>query len=457
MARGTEGQRARGTEGQRDRGARCAALLLCLSVLLSLCPSAPLFAQNRTCRLQIDNVARQGLQVNVTPTVSNYFAGGNVRLSCRGQDVHIWTDSIASYQGAVVQFIGNFRYEDADAKVTSDFGTYYRDDERWEARNHVVYLDRRDGSQLKGPSVNYYRNIRGIRELEEAYADQRPTLTIASRDSAGRLGEPYQVVADRVRTKGQDLMWGGGSVTIDRSDLRGRGDSLELDTGKAGAGALIGHAAMQRAAEDSFALTGKRIDLALVKKELSAVTGRDSATLRSRDLDLSADAIRLRLEAKKVVQTLAWGKTVRPQALADEYQVRGDSLAVDTPEESIKELRAFGRAWVGFRPDSAKGERDWLAGEKVTAQFEQQLTGGKRKAMLRRIEARDSAKSFYRVAGDRPGARPSINYSRADRIVLTMQPGDSLKVERVEMTGHVDGLQLEPTLVKADTTRPKRP
>jgi hypothetical protein len=426
---------------------------------LAATTAAPLAAQNQRCVLQIDHVARQGVQVNVTPTVSNYFAGGDVRMRCRGQDVHIWTDSIASYQGAVVQFIGHFRYEDKEAKVTSDFGTYYRDDERWEARGNVIYLDRRDGSLLKGPAVNYRRKLRGIRELEEADADQRPTLTVASRDSAGRPDEPYLIVADRLKMRGQDLMWGGGSVTIDRSDLRGRGDSLQLDTGKDGAGALIGHASIRRAAADSFALAGARVDLAFVKKELSAVTGRDSATLTSRDLDLSADAIRLQLEAKRVVQTLAWGKTQRPQALADEYQVRGDSLAVDTPEESLKELRAFGNAWVGFRPDSAQGERDWLSGSKVIAQFAPQASSDKKKSVLRRLEATESARSFYRIASATAaaGGRPSINYSQADRIVLTMEAGDSLKVQRVEMLGRVNGMQLEPQLPKADSTKPKKP
>jgi hypothetical protein len=37
-----------------------------------------------------------------------------------------------------------------------------------------------------------------------------------------------------------------------------------------------------------------------------------------------------------------------------------------------------------------------------------------------------------------------------------MQGTDSLKVERVEMTGNVDGMQLEPQLVRADSLRPKR-
>ena len=440
---------------KRGRGlVRRAAWVVCFTAALPLC----LTAQDRRCVIVIDHVARQGVQVNVTPTTANYFAGGDVRLSCRGQNVHIWTDSIASYQGSVVQFIGNFRYEDAEAKVTSDFGTYYRDSERWEARGNVVYLNRKDGSQLRGPSVDYFRRIRGTRELEEAFAEQRPTLTVASRDSTGRNGEPYVVIADRVRTRGQDLMWAGGTVTIDRSDLRGRGDSLQLDTGKPGEGALIGHASMRRAAADSFALAAKRIDLTLVKKELNGVTGRDSATLRSKDLDLNAAAIHLQLVDQKVVQTLAWGPTPRPQAFAEDYQVRADSLAVDTPKETLKELRAFGKAWVGFRPDSAQGERDWLAGQKITAEFEQQNSGGRQKAVLRSLEARESAQSFYRVASTTPGEkRPSINYSVADRILLIMQAGDSVKVERVDMMGRVFGMQVVPEAAKADTTRPRKP
>lgn len=219
----------------------------------------------------------------------------------------------------------------------------------------------------------------------------------------------------------------------------------------------MGRAAIRRAAADSFALTGARIDLGLVKKELSSITGRDSATLTSKDLDLTADVILLRLEAQKVVQTQAWGAKRRPQALADDYQVRGDSLAVDTPQESLKELRAFGKAWVGFRPDSAQGERDWLEGETITAQFAPQPAGSRNKSVLTRLEARETAHSFYRIvaAGAAAGTRPSINYSRADRIVLTMQPGDSLKVKQVEMFGHVDGVQLEPQAQKPDTTKRK--
>ena len=426
--------------------------------------AASALAQGRSCQLQVDNVDREGMQ-NKVAGATNYFAGGNVRMSCRGQEVRIWTDSVASYNGQVVQFVGHFRYADTTATVTSDFGTYYKDNERWEAQGHVIYVGRRDGSRLEGPSARYFRKIKNTRELEELEADQRPRLTLAARDSTGRPAEPYVIVADRIRLKGQDQMWGGGTVTIDRSDLRGRGDSLALDTGKGSSGLLLGHAAIHRVATDSFALAAKRIDFALVRKELTGIVGKDSATLTSKDLDLTGETIDLRLKNRKVVQTLAWGKAAKPRALADEYQVRGDSLAFDTPEETLKELRSFRNGWVGFKPDSAKGERDWLSGDTVVASFEQrQDAKGAKKSALRRLEANRAAHAFYRVAGSKPGAPPSINYPRADRIVLFMLAGDSLKVERIVMTGHVDGIQLTPQAAKPDSAKkdsaavaPKKP
>ncbi|HEU5181972.1 MAG TPA: hypothetical protein VFW45_14380, partial [Candidatus Polarisedimenticolia bacterium] len=65
------------------------------------------------------------------------------------------------------------------------------------------------------------------------------------------------------------------------------------------------------------------------------------------------------------------------------------------------------------------------------------------------------ASSFYGMGGaGNPGGRPSINYARALRILLTMQAGDSIKVEKVDMTGQVDGLQLQPKAGKVDTLRP---
>jgi hypothetical protein len=432
--------------------------------LAALCLAGPLAAQKR-CRLEVLHVEREGVRTKIIGTsTENYFAGGDVRLRCQAEPVRIWADSVASYAGQVVQFIGHFRYEDESSKVkvSSDFGTYYKDSERWEATGNVVYINTQDGSKLEGPIARYSRRVKGVNEVEEVFAERRPRLTLAAKDSAQRAEEPYIVVADRIRMRGRELMWAGGTVTIDRSDLRGRGDSLQLDNGKGSTGALIGHAEIRRAAADSFALEGKRIDLGLKDRELTGIIGRDSAKLVSKDLDLLAEAISLKLEARKVVQTLAWGTAPRPQALADDYQVRGDSLAVDTPQEQIKELRAFRNAWVGFKPDSGKGERDWLAGDSIVGTFVQRPTPTGPKSSLQRLESRHNAASFYRIASaGSPDGRPSINYARASKILLTMQVGDSIKVDRVYMEGQVDGMQLQPKAdsLRRDTTvvKPVRP
>ncbi len=452
----------------RALGARRSApapILYSLFSIASLSLTSELAGQNRPCQLEVLNVGRQAVRTQVTPQTENLFAGGDIRLRCRGQNVRMWADSIASYQGQVVQFIGNFRYEDATARVTADFGTYIRSQEKWEARGNVVYRNLQDGSRLEGPSVDYYRKATGFRELEEVFADQRPRLTLPVSER-GRAPEPYLVRGDRLRLRGQNLLWAAGSVTIDRSDLRGRGDSLTLITeAREGTGALVGNARIERAAEDSFTLRGRRIDLSMANRELTSVTGRDSARANSRELELTAAAIQLRLAERKVIQTLAWGKNPGPVALAEEYQVRGDSLAIDSPDDVVREFRSFGRAWVGLRPDTAQGERDWLSGDTIRAEFAT-IAGGRAsgtRAAIRRLEAKTGAASFYRVANTNlPGARPSINYSRADRIVLTMIPGDSIKVERVEMSGQVHGIQLEPATGVPDSLRlrpvpPRRP
>ena len=55
----------------------------------AVAPAQPVptsIAQSQRCTFQIDNVDRQGA-VSETPTGTNYFAGGNVRLRCRGMQI----------------------------------------------------------------------------------------------------------------------------------------------------------------------------------------------------------------------------------------------------------------------------------------------------------------------------------------------------------------------------------
>src|SRR5438093_580117 len=122
--------------------------------------------------------------------------------------------------------LGGVQIRDTAITLDATTASYFLRQERLEAHRNVVAVSRATGSVLRGPNLTYYRAARGVRDTVEMYATSRPTIDYrASPDS----GEPYVIVGDRVRLKGSDRVWAGGSVTIDRSDLAAQGDSLMLD------------------------------------------------------------------------------------------------------------------------------------------------------------------------------------------------------------------------------------
>jgi len=399
--------------------------------------------QAERCVFQIDNVDRQG-SVNETTVGTNYFAGGNVRLSCRGQQLTMQSDSVAAYGGNVVQFIGHVKYRDSTLTMDADHGTYYRNGEKWEARGRVTTRNLKTGSTLTGPALDYFRVVKGVRDTLEMFSTGRPRIQYATTSSGAKPAEPYIIVADRVRLKGSDQLWAGGKVTIDRSDFAARGDSLRLDTGKGNDGTLIGgNPVMRGLGRDSFNLTGRRLDLKLDQRELTYVVAKGGGHAVSREWDLVADTIGLDLNNRKLEQTLAWGDSIRPYASSSAYAMRADSLALDTPAQQLKEVRGFGSAWLGGTIDSVSKQRDWMRGDTVVANFVQRDSAGTRRAALSRIVARKAAQSYHLDPNRKYPERPSINYARGDVIVMTMNPAPKGGVDRVDVRGQVDGIQLE--------------
>lgn len=418
-------------------------LLGALAVVLA----SPAAAQER-CLLQVLNVDRQGVQTQQEGDFRNYFAGGNVRMRCVGQEVRMWSDSLASYQGQVIQFIGNVRYRDSTVEMTADFGTYFRDADRWEARGNVILTNQSSGAVLRGPTLDYLREVAGTREDAELFADLRPTVSIPVTDSLGQEEAPYLIVADRVRMRGEHQMFAGGRVTVDREDLEARADSMRLDTGEGSDGTLLGTASIRRVAEDSFNLVGSRIDLALERREVRRVHSQGEAHLTAPALDLRAGDIALDLLARRVELILAWGDSLRPEARStDGYEILGDSLAFDTPDQQLTAARAFGDGWVGALPDSATGERDWVSGDSVEVQFVVLPdSAGAERTTLDGLVARGNAKAYYRLS-PAPGAGPErpIFYTRANFIQITMtHQAAETTVEDVISRGDVDGMHLQP-------------
>ena len=412
------------------------------AVFLLLLP-APGVAQAGRCVFQITNVDRQGAVVE-TPQGTNYFAGGNVQLSCRGLQVTMQSDSVAAYGGNVVHFIGKVKYRDSTLTMDADNGTYYKNGEKWEARGHVSTNNLRTGSKLTGPALDYYRVVKGVRDTLEMYSTGRPRIEYTTSDPGAKPAEPYIIVADRVRLKGSDRLWAGGKVTIDRSDFAARGDSLRLDTGKGSDGTLTGGNPLMRGlGRDSFNLTGKRLDLRLSGRELTYVIAKGNGHAVSKEWDLVADTIGLDIKSRQLERTLAWGDSTRPYATSPAYAMRADSLALDTPGQQLKEVRGFGTAWLGGTIDPRTKQRDWMRGDTVVAQFVQRDSAGTRRAALSRIVARKGAQSFHLDPSSRYPDRPSINYARGDVIIMTMKQGIRSEVDRVDVQGLQDGVQLE--------------
>jgi hypothetical protein len=412
-------------------------------VMLAMGLPSWLAAQNDRCVFQIDNVDRQG-SVNETSRGTNYFAGGNVRLSCRGQQLTMQSDSVAAYGGDVVQFIGNVKYRDSTLTMDADRGTYYKKGEKWEARGRVTTKNLKNGSTLTGPALDYFRVVKGVRDTMEMFSTGRPRIEYNATTQGAKPAEPYIIVADRVRLRGSDRLWGGGKVTIDRSDFAAKADSLRLDTGKANDGTLVGgNPIMRGLGRDSFNLAGRRLDLKLDQRELTYITAKGNGHAISKEWDLVADTIGIDLNNRKLEQTLAWGDSIRPYAKSPSYAMRADSLALDTPGQQLKQVRGFGAAWLGGTTDSATKQRDWIRGDTVLANFVQRDSAGTTHAALSRIIARKAAQSYHTDRNAKHPDRPSINYARGDVIVMTMSSPPARGVDRVDIRGQVDGVQLE--------------
>jgi len=410
----------------------------------------------RPCVVAIDSVGGNAQRVEVRKGEENVFAGGGVLAHCKGTGSTLSADSVAWYAG-----IGRFdmigqrnSVHIRDTAVTLDATTasYFLRQERLEAHKNVVAVNRRTGSVLRGPNLTYYRAAKGVRDTLEMYASGRPTIDYRSTSDSG---EPYVIVADRVRFKGNERTWGGGKATIDRSDFAARGDSMQLDQ-LAGFGLLVGKPRVEGKGARAYALTGTRIELELKRREIRRVKALGQGVATGADWRLTADTIHLALERRKLEQAFAWGKgdSSRARAVSTLYTIDADSLALYLPDEVLTEARAFGRAFSTSKKDSTTTtETNWIAGVTLTAHWVQLAdSGGRTKTKLQQLVAHGAARSLTHLydQGDSTGGA-SLNYSRGQKIDIALK-GD--RVDRVIVSGHADGLHLEPRPPKsaADTT-----
>jgi len=437
----------------------------------------------RPCRVAVDSMGHYAEIPNADGT-KTLHGGGGVLAHCDGTSTSISADSFAHYPAlGRLDLIGRVVIRDTGIALDARFASYFLRNERLEAHNNVVAVNRRTGSVLRGPNLLYWRAAKGIRDTVEMYATQRPTVEY--RQTQTQPGdtvsnEPYIIVGDRLRFKGDDRMWAGGKVTIDRSDFAARSDSMLLDQtkgfgvlvgsprvegqGRAGAGGATGEAGK------GYTLVGTRIELGLAQRDIRQVKALGHGKTTGADWVLTADTIDLRIADKLLQQTFAWGDSSRPHAISALYTIQSDSLAIDSPAEILTESRAFGNAFSTAKRDSTTlpKETDWITGDSLTIRFaqEQDSLTKRPRSRLRELVSRGAparALTHHRDERDTTKAGPSINYSRGHQITLAMLKD---RIDRVVVAGKSDGVHLEPRpavvadsvkRAKSDSTRPARP
>ncbi|HYW51484.1 MAG TPA: hypothetical protein VE861_12810, partial [Gemmatimonadaceae bacterium] len=387
----------------------------------------------------------------------NVFIGGRVLALCQNQDVRLVADSAEWYQQAqVLYLIGNVRYTEPRARVSSDQMNYFQVDERLIAIGNVE-ATLPSGSVMRGDTATYYRAVRGIRPQTRLVAQNRPRLWLSQRDSVGKSTEPVQVTANQITTENDSLVFAGGKVEITRSDLDARSDSAFLDSGNELARLMIQPVIIGKG-ERGYTLRGRQVELYTRNRIVQRVLAQAEARVTSEDLLLTSDTIDLRVDGNRAQAAYIWGKS-RARAVSPDRDLIADSLLVRMPDQQLREVRAFRSAVVTTIPDTAQirtGEKDWLRGDTIYAFFDS--TARARRAVpttgnsardtatarpqLREMQSIGHASSRYQVvAQNGTPERPGINYSRGQRITVTL---DSTGVTRVQIDEDAVGVYLEP-------------
>jgi hypothetical protein len=363
-------------------------------------PAPPAQAQagpaTSTCDVQIDT-ARRSFFRQVPGGYYDTFGWSGVWAHCREQPTTMYSDSVAWYpERDLLYLVGHVRFRDSTTMLDADQVTYYLRQEWLHAQGHVFTRNLRTGSDLRGSNLDYYRVAPSVRDTVELFAKERPTIRFfpANRTSP-RDTEPFLVVADRTHMRGNDEMWGGGNVTVNRSDLAARGDSAWLDLGR-DAAQLIGHPEVNGTGPDAYHLRGDLITFGLTPQhEIRRVLSSGKAAAHGPDWSLDADTIELALDSSKVQRAQAWGHDRRPDAVSGTHTIVADSLDIHMPGQLVRLVWAWGHARMVTHDSTARG----TAADSLALARADSATAAARDTTARRVPARDT------LAGGGPARR----------------------------------------------------
>ncbi|MBM3907685.1 MAG: hypothetical protein FJ363_06330 [Gemmatimonadetes bacterium] len=434
---------------------------LALLAPLGLAAQAP--ARQRTCNLELYNFdSTTTLLIKLPSGQYNGYYGRGVRGKCTNTDQRLAGDSLETMgEQKSYTIIGRAHYEEKRVRLDADRINYYQLDERVLAEGNVVAVTE-NGTVMRGPRAEYYREMPGMRAQSRLVATGRPVTRLSPADAGGGATDTVEVIADQVVDVADSLLYAGGSVVINRPDLSATSDSATMDSGTEWA-RLNGRPRIEGRGESKFTLVGRQVDLWSRDRKLTRVLSADSARATSEDVTLASDSIDLRLTEQKLSRAYAWGVS-RARAVATDRDILADSIDVDMPGQVLRELRALRSAFAKSKTDTTKftsTEDDWLRGDTIVAAFDSARAAGDSaaKPQVRTILASGAASSFYQVASSQ-GARaaPNLNYVKGQAI--TVQFGADRAVQSVSVREQAAGVYLERLAVdslSADSTAAAKP
>jgi lipopolysaccharide export system protein LptA len=392
------------------------------------------------------------IRTDATGNRITYLSRG-VIAHCIGQGNTLTADSAEHYESEGRLFlIGHVHYTEPRATVDSRTMTYYQGDNHLHAEGDVVAVQS-NGSTLRGPTVDYYRST-PQRPLARMFAPGRPTVTLIQKDTSGRGKPPdtAHVVANTITMEGDSLVYASGRVEITRPDLLATGDSAFMDSGRDFA-RLMREPSVVGKGTRTFTLTGGVIDVYSKDKQVDRVVATPKGHALSKDLELVADSIDLRMLANQLQRAIAWGQS-RAHAVSTDREINADSIDAIMPGQRIREVRALRKAYAESNPDSGivTTQRDWMRGDTIVAHFDSLVsTDTASKPRIREIIAEGNARSFYQMKNSRgPRTEPTVNYVVGRIIDIVFEKA---KVATVTVTDKATGVLIEPAEASA-TTKP---
>jgi hypothetical protein len=425
-----------------------------LSLVVLLAAGATAGAQDipKSCDLELPTgTSTQAIiRTDATGNRITYLSRG-VIAHCIGQGNTLTADSAEHYESEGRLFlIGHVHYTEPRATVDSRTMTYYQGDNHLHAEGDVVAVQS-NGSTLRGPTVDYYRST-PQRPLARMFAPGRPTVTLIQKDTSGRGKPPdtAHVVANTITMEGDSLVYASGRVEITRPDLLATGDSAFMDSGRDFA-RLMREPSVVGKGTRTFTLTGGVIDVYSKDKQVDRVVATPKGHALSKDLELVADSIDLRMLANQLQRAIAWGQS-RAHAVSPDREIIADSIDAIMPGQRIREVRALRKAYAESNPDSGivTTQRDWMRGDTIVAHFDSLVsTDTASKPRIREIIAEGNARSFYQMKNSRgPRTEPTVNYVVGRIIDIVFE---NAKVATVTVTDKATGVLIEPAEASAAT------